>query len=31
MSDTIYDNPQKNASEIATAAQKLFEKYPPGI
>ena len=30
VSDTVSDNPQKNASKIATAAQKLFENYPLG-
>ncbi len=29
VSDTVSDNPQKNASKIQTAAQKLFKNYPP--
>ena len=28
-SDTISDNPQKNAEKITKATQKLFESYPP--
>ena len=29
VSDTMSDNPQKNAKKIATAAEKLFKDYPP--
>ena len=28
-SDTVSDNPQKNAEKIASAVNKMFEKYPP--
>ncbi len=28
-SDTMTDDPQKRAQKIQTAAEKLFEKYPP--
>ncbi len=29
VSDTMSDNPQKNAKKINTAAEKLFKDYPP--
>ncbi len=29
VSDTLSDNPQKNAKKIHTAAEKLFKDYPP--
>lgn len=29
VSDTISDNPQKNAQKITEGARKLFENYPP--
>ena len=29
-SDTLSDNPQKNAQKVQEAAEKLFESYPPG-
>ena len=28
-SDTVSDNPQKSASKIQKAAEKLFKNYPP--
>ena len=28
-SDTVSDNPEKNAKKISKAAEKMFKKYPP--
>ncbi len=29
--DTLSDNPQKNAKKIEEAAEKMFKKFPPEV